>query len=283
MTATGTGIDIEATTAHLCRRVREAEVLRDPWPRLVIDGFLPDSVFEALLGCLHEDYLRMRGSEPRSWIATFEGALEHSENSNERYWHGREREIRVLCDIFKAMNRSQVLLDAVGASLGPQLRAAVETFRQRYLNTIKACHSTRLMRDTSAYDLRPHTDTSVKLASIVLYVQADAGERLGTLLYRPKDPTFRCHGNDYHDIGGFIEAKEIPFKPNSAFAFVRDDHTFHGVGCKLAVANFARITVQTNLFKIVPTSERLIRRHANLAKAQPPSGDGDRSNGRVSV
>lgn len=269
------GIDIEATTAHLCRRIREAEVLCEPWPHLVIDGFLPDDVFEALLGCLHEDYVHMRGGEPRSWIATDQGMLEHSESSNDRYWRGCEPEIAVLSDVFQAMNRGRILLDAVRAPLGPQLRTAANVFRERYLNRISVCHSTRLMRDTSAYDLRPHTDAPVKLVSIVLYVRADAGERLGTLLYRPKDPAFRCEGNDYHDMSGFLEAKEIPFKPNSAFVFVRDDHTFHGVGFKPAVADFARITVQMNLFSIVPNRERLIRRTPGRAGSKKRDADGE--------
>ena len=119
-----------------------------------------------------------------------------------------------------------------------------------------------MARDCATYDLRPHTDLPSKLVSIILYVRSDPGERLGTMLHCPIEPGFACAGFDYHDPLRFREAGVVPLKPNSAYIFVRDDMTFHGVTFEPAdLQCFARITLQSNIWIVDP-----------LQKLQPRQG-----------
>ena len=34
-----TGFDTQAITAHICRRITEAQVIREPWPHLLVQEF----------------------------------------------------------------------------------------------------------------------------------------------------------------------------------------------------------------------------------------------------
>lgn len=45
----------------------------------------------------------------------------------------------------------------------------------------------------------------------------------------PKDPNFRCPGGPHYPHEGFERLKTLPFLPNSLFAFVKTDNSFHGV------------------------------------------------------
>lgn len=251
--AIASGIDIQATTAHIGRRIRATPVTREPWAHLVVDDFLPPSTFETLLRCLHEEYLRMGGGEPRSWLrAASNGALWHSRPENARFWVGREQEALTLADLFKAIAAPEVY-GAISARLKAEIDEGVALFRSRYANPIELKLVTRLTRDGSSYDLRPHTDAANKLASIVLYVRADDGAQLGTALYVPLDPEFRCAGNDYHDFERFRLDRIVPFRPNSAFIFARGDRTFHGVRFEpVRAEGFSRITLQSNYWLLEP-------------------------------
>ena len=51
----------------------------------------------------------------------------------------------------------------------------------------------------------------------------------------------------------------VPFKPNSAFVLARDDHTIHGVRFESKASDFARITIQSNLWSVHPTETLLPR------------------------
>ena len=52
---------------------------------------------------------------------------------------------------------------------------------------------------------------------------------LGTSVYKPKDPDFKCRGINHHGFGGFEKVFTAPFIPNSLFGFVKSDISFHGV------------------------------------------------------
>jgi hypothetical protein len=80
------------------------------------------------------------------------------------------------------------------------------------------------------YYLGPHTDHFAKVMAFVFYMPERAGlDHLGTALYEPREAGFTCPGVRHHDPAGFTLTETMPFRPNSAFVFVRDDTLFHGV------------------------------------------------------
>jgi hypothetical protein len=88
----------------------------------------------------------------------------------------------------------------------------------------------QLVRDFSNYSIAPHTDTPRKLVSLLFYLPSDASLRsLGTSIYVPNDPAFRCDGTVHHSFDDFKRVTTMPYLPNSLFAFFKTDNSFHGV------------------------------------------------------
>ena len=89
---------------------------------------------------------------------------------------------------------------------------------------------TMLIQDITDYKIGPHCDSPGKVITMLFYLPADNSQaHLGTSIYTPKDPTFRCPTGVHHPPDGFDRMVTLPFRPNSLFTFVRSDTSFHGV------------------------------------------------------
>jgi len=87
-----------------------------------------------------------------------------------------------------------------------------------------------VVRDGDSYSLGPHTDNQQKVLSFLFYLPADDSQpQLGTSIYLPNDPRFRCAGGPEHDFRKFRRMLTMPYVPNTLFAFMKTDHSFHGV------------------------------------------------------
>lgn len=87
-----------------------------------------------------------------------------------------------------------------------------------------------LVQDYSTYSLGPHTDSPAKVLSFLFYLPPDdALAHLGTSIYVPKDPGFRCPGGPHYGFEKFDRMATMPYLPNTLFAFLKTDNSFHGV------------------------------------------------------
>ncbi len=87
-----------------------------------------------------------------------------------------------------------------------------------------------IVRDHTNFSIGPHTDAPHRLLSLLFYCpDDDALKHLGTSLYVPRDPAFRCNGGPHYPHNLFHRVRTMEYKPNSLFAFVKNDHSFHGV------------------------------------------------------
>lgn len=85
-------------------------------------------------------------------------------------------------------------------------------------------------RDLTGYGLGPHSDNEQRLLSLMFYCPPDeATVRYGTSLYVPLDPNAHYPGGGHYDFSEFRRVATMPFRPNSAFAFVKRHDSFHGV------------------------------------------------------
>jgi FkbM family methyltransferase len=86
-----------------------------------------------------------------------------------------------------------------------------------------------LIKDHAGYQIGPHTDHPNRILSAIFYLaQEGDSEDLGTSLYTsPKG--FTCKGGPHYPKKGFKKVKTVPYKPNSAFVFLKGDKSFHGV------------------------------------------------------
>jgi hypothetical protein len=87
-----------------------------------------------------------------------------------------------------------------------------------------------IVRDLTNYSIGPHTDSPSRLLSMLFYCPPDEKHKhLGTSLYVPRDPEFRCKGGPHYPHQLFHKVRTMEYKPNSLFAFVKNDRSFHGV------------------------------------------------------
>lgn len=87
-----------------------------------------------------------------------------------------------------------------------------------------------LVDDRVRYALGPHTDTPTKVITLLFYLPSDDSRpHLGTSIYAPRDPSFRCPGGPHYPFEKFERVVTMPYVPNTLFAFFKTDNSFHGV------------------------------------------------------
>ena len=117
----------------------------------------------------------------------------------------------------------------------------------------------RLVRDFSRYAIGPHTDSKTKLVSLLFYLPKDAAmSHLGTSIYAPVDPSFRCPGGPHHPFGMFRKVATMPFAPNALFGFFKTDRSFHGVD-QILDDNVERNLLLYNIY-VRKVSKRAVRK-----------------------
>jgi hypothetical protein len=87
-----------------------------------------------------------------------------------------------------------------------------------------------LVDDRTRYSLGPHSDSPTKVITLLFYLPADDSRpHLGTSIYAPRDPSFRCPGGPHYPFELFERVTTMPYLPNTLFAFFKTDASFHGV------------------------------------------------------
>jgi hypothetical protein len=117
------------------------------------------------------------------------------------------------------------------------LTALIDKFepyvKERFGDELYRCtfeNDSLIVRDLTNFKIGPHTDAPHRLLSLLFYCpDDDALKHLGTSLYVPRDPAFRCLGGPHYPHNLFHRVRTMEYKPNSLFAFVKTDHSFHGV------------------------------------------------------
>jgi len=95
-----------------------------------------------------------------------------------------------------------------------------------------------LVRDYEGYAIPPHTDSTSKIITVLIYLPEDNSlENEGTAIYVPKVEGFICKKGLHYNFEDFNKVKTMPFRPNSMFAFARTDNSFHGVAPSKGVRN----------------------------------------------
>lgn len=87
-----------------------------------------------------------------------------------------------------------------------------------------------IVRDHTNFKIGPHTDAPHRLLSMLFYCPDDASHsHLGTSLYVPREAGFTCNGGPHYKHDRFELVRTMEYRPNTLFAFVKNDHSFHGV------------------------------------------------------
>jgi hypothetical protein len=98
------------------------------------------------------------------------------------------------------------------------------------LGDVRFSSESLVVRDHTNYKIGPHTDAAHRLLSLLFYCPDDSSLRhLGTSIYTPLDPEFRCKGGPHYPHKLFRKVTTMEYRPNTLFAFLKTDNSFHGV------------------------------------------------------
>lgn len=207
--------------AHVAARLRSAEVVAEPYPHYYLENVFPDDYYRELLGHLPES-------------AVYENLFEVTTLKLDHFRHRDQRDFNEgwtkalpagLRDFWENFNRW---------FLGPELAQAVlDSFSARGhggKSWPEVAVESQLIRHRAGYFLGPHSDLYTKLVVLLFYLAPDeSASHLGTSLYVPKEPGFRCPAGTHYQFEDFVRVKTVPYRPNSLLAFLRSDVSFHGV------------------------------------------------------
>lgn len=206
---------------QLVYKVANAPILGFPYPHIFVPDIFPPDFYERLQQSLPDPSLMIpigearpvKGYDKRFVLEFSEKNLATVPEEKRVFW--KDFSTWLLAGRFK-----QLVLGKFKPFVDQRFRGAPVEFRDEGM----------LVEDVTKYSLGPHTDAPKKVITMLFYLPKDESQsHLGTSIYLPKDPSFRCWGGPHHDFEHFIRMTTMPFKPNSLFAFVKGDYSFHGV------------------------------------------------------
>ncbi len=210
---------------YLHYKVANAQFLSYPFPHFYIPQIFPPDWYVELVSHLPDQryYMRLdetgavpKGAYPERFVCSLADAIRAEIELDAA--PGPWSELRPIFDGPQFAHRVlSGFNDAVVARFGQDSELDFET-------------DCRLVRDFSNYAITPHTDSPSKAVSLLFYMPMDESmATLGTSLYVPIDPAFRCDGRVHHAFSKFKKVMTASYLPNSLFGFFKTDQAFHGV------------------------------------------------------
>lgn len=217
--------------SHMAERVRAAVIQPRPAPYVFVEDVLPPEVYagvhDALRGTAPALKEQIHEGDPNVFFGSYRDRLEVRIPEGLK---AMEADAAAYWKRMRAALESQLFFDAMFEKFEPGFRerfgaAAVSARLRRRLRP-----TTLVTRHRANYYLGPHTDRFEKVITCIFNCPERGGlEHLGTAMYEPKQVGFTCRGIVHHDPRLFHLTQTVPFRPNSALMFFRDDRLFHGV------------------------------------------------------
>jgi hypothetical protein len=206
-------------------QIANAPMREHPFPHLFVESVFPADFYARLrshwvdtssLVCLGESGRVSPGSYPERFI------LPLTPDEIEKLPPGRREFWVELADWLLGPR----FLDAVMLKFARYVRGR---FGER-LDDERFFTDALVVRDLTNYSLGPHTDTPQKVLALVFYCPDNADRpHLGTSVYVPNQPEFRCKGDTHHEHSLFTRVATMAYRPNCLFAFFKTERSFHGV------------------------------------------------------
>jgi len=211
---------------HVIYKVANAPINPFPYPHVLVrDVFPPDFYREIRAHLPPRDALKTIKS---LGLVTGNGAF------NESRWalQLEPEKIDAIADPFRSFWNGVANWLIGGEFGGLMLQKFSELLEQRLgdLRTAQFSDIGYVVQDYTRYALGPHTDAPQKVLTFLFYLPADESQsHLGTSIYVPKDPRFACAGGPHYSFDLFRRVVTMPYIPNTLFAFVKTNNSFHGV------------------------------------------------------
>ncbi|HWB46986.1 MAG TPA: hypothetical protein VG900_16250 [Hyphomicrobiaceae bacterium] len=244
--ASGQTVDAMAIRDHMVGRINDTPLERDPFCHIYLENIFPPALYPRILANFPpreqyvpfntRRYVRANGESTRDLLYLSREELSKAPPSVAAIW---QPIVRALTD--------EKLKRAMFAKLAPDLAERLQ-IAESAVPEVHCGYDVMLLRDIEDYRIKPHPDGPSKYITFQFYLpESDANIDLGTSLYKSKK---RLFGRSFEEV------KRMPFKANSAYAFVVSDprHVkswhgrepltgFKGVRNTLAV-NFQKVTTR---------------------------------------
>ena len=208
-------------------QIANAPIRSYPYPHIYVENVFPDWFYEELLKHLPalQVYQPIDEAGPvtdtagrykdRYVIHVCEESLDRFDAADREIW-------RDLMTWLHGENAIRFLLGKFEPLLKKRFKEA--------LHEVNFHPYIQLLRDFTNYSLTPHTDAIPKVVVFIFYLPPNADHiHLGTSLYVPNDPTFRCEGGPHHPRERFTKVVTMAYKPNTMLGFFKTSSSFHGV------------------------------------------------------
>jgi len=213
-----------AVDLHALYRIANTPILEYPFPHILVRDVFPADFYRELRANLPE----------KSALSTL-GALGRVDGVD----YPARLVMPLTRDVVAALPGAQrPFWEHVGnwllnGEFGHMMLAKFAPYLQRRLGDVGKAgfrDEVLIVRDGSSYSLGPHTDSPSKVLSLLFYLPPDDSmAHLGTSIYVPNDPQFRCEGGPHYDFARFRRVCTMPYVPNTVFAFMKTTNSFHGV------------------------------------------------------
>lgn len=206
---------------HMCEVIAATPLVTSPYYYLSAQNVFPADCYAEMQRCLPatESYVRTDPERSGSVIAQqtrlhlnlASGQLDRVPDHQRPIW---ESVSQAVC--------SFPFVDQIFRKFAPGLS-------QRYNEPLDVRVRVELLRDSKGYEVLPHTDAPHKIFTLIFYLPPDeAQQQLGTAVYSPKDPGLTDEPGRKFPSEIFDEVSRVPFLPNTLFAFMKSDLSFHG-------------------------------------------------------
>lgn len=219
-----------AAKNHMLYRVANSPVRAFPFPHICVEDVFPGAFYAEILRHRLADTAYRPLSETgrvskgayEARLCLFPAELDQATMADPQrvFW-------RRLFTMFDDRECTQLWLDLFRQGIEQRFREELPHLTER---RAKISAEMILIRDTPSFALGPHTDSTSKVVSVLIYLPADESRpELGTSIYRPKDRRFTCLGGPHYPYDGFERIATMPYRPNTLVAFAKNSRSFHGV------------------------------------------------------
>jgi len=207
--------------SHSVRYLRQCERRPDPYPVVVVDGFLD---------------VRMMTLVSKS----FPGADDMEDMPVERTRNAMARRNRKLFRLnpesLEGLAVDQAAFWAVFSAFidllsSEMMHALPDPASDLRVESFQSGFKVRkdLWMDRGGFQISPHTDGVQKYATFLLYCSGHSSlEQEGTSVFVPKENGFRSWNGKQYKFDDFDEVFRAPYRKNLVFGFRKTDNSFHG-------------------------------------------------------
>lgn len=214
-----------AVEAHVLYQVANAQMREYPYAHMYVEDIFPPDFYRAL---------RQNWPDPSSLISLPDTGRVPKDAYRERFvmpfTHEEIAELNEVRRPFWQEFAEWMLTERFMTAMIDKFEPYV---KERFGDDIYRCGfaaDALIVRDHTNFNIGPHTDAPHRLLSMLFYCPDDASlSHLGTSVYVPRDPDFVCAGGPHYPHDQFHKVKTMDYKPNTLFAFVKSERSFHGV------------------------------------------------------